>query len=178
MGDELIDISSDDSEEEAPPPPPPANFAQSLKEQMMFHKNNFDVSIHPQPVPEKYPAVPPQPVEKGKKRKVDYATITSVKHYQPKRKKPFTDVARITFKDIGGMDDTLCEISKLLLHISHPEIYRTIGITPPRGFLLHGPPGCGKTILANAIAGVSIKFNFNNIYFFILSDIKFKWKQF
>ena len=35
----------------------------------------------------------------------------------------------------------------------YPEVYHQIGVTPPRGFLLHGPPGCGKSLMAHAIAG-------------------------
>jgi ribosome biogenesis ATPase len=59
----------------------------------------------------------------------------------------------VTFADIGGSDHVLEEVTNLLLHMICPEIYNQVGKSPPRGFLLHGPPGCGKTLLANAIAG-------------------------
>ncbi|XP_073412500.1 nuclear valosin-containing protein-like isoform X1 [Dendrobates tinctorius] len=59
----------------------------------------------------------------------------------------------VRFEDVGGNDDTLTEVCKLLIHMRHPEIYQHLGVVPPRGFLLHGPPGCGKTLLAQAIAG-------------------------
>ncbi|XP_076190757.1 nuclear valosin-containing protein-like isoform X1 [Aptenodytes patagonicus] len=59
----------------------------------------------------------------------------------------------VKFEDVGGNDETLKEVCKMLIHVRHPEVYNHVGVVPPRGFLLHGPPGCGKTLLAQAIAG-------------------------
>lgn len=61
---------------------------------------------------------------------------------------------KVTFSDVGGSDKVLKTVCKLLIHLKHPEIYQHLGISSPRGFLLHGPPGCGKTLLAHAVAGV------------------------
>ena len=58
------------------------------------------------------------------------------------------------YSDLGGMDDVLKQIRQLVEYpLVRPELYRHLGVDPPRGVLLRGPPGCGKTHLANAIAG-------------------------
>jgi len=59
----------------------------------------------------------------------------------------------VTYADIGGLDIQKQEIKEAIeLPLTHPELYKQIGIDPPRGVLLYGPPGTGKTMLAKAVA--------------------------
>eukprot|EP01122_Echinamoeba_exundans_P008485 TRINITY_DN281_c0_g1_i1.p1 TRINITY_DN281_c0_g1~~TRINITY_DN281_c0_g1_i1.p1 ORF type:complete len:420 (+),score=118.78 TRINITY_DN281_c0_g1_i1:46-1305(+) len=59
----------------------------------------------------------------------------------------------VSYQDIGGLDIQKQEIREAVeLPLTHPELYKQIGIDPPRGVLLYGPPGTGKTLCAKAVA--------------------------
>merc|ERR1712134_117505 len=59
----------------------------------------------------------------------------------------------IAYSDIGGLDTQKQEVREAVeLPLTHFELYKQIGIDPPRGVLMYGPPGCGKTMLAKAVA--------------------------
>ena len=69
----------------------------------------------------------------------------------------------VAYEDIGGLDDELEQVREMIeLPMRHPELFKRLGIDPPRGVLLHGPPGTGKTLIAKAVAN-EIDASFHNI---------------
>ncbi|MEM0178441.1 MAG: CDC48 family AAA ATPase [Fervidicoccaceae archaeon] len=60
---------------------------------------------------------------------------------------------RVTYEDIGGLKNVIQRVRELIeLPLKYPEVFKRLGIDPPKGVLLYGPPGTGKTLLAKAVA--------------------------
>lgn len=65
-------------------------------------------------------------------------------------------VPDVTYDDVGGLKQEISKVREMIeLPLRHPEIFDRLGIDPPRGVLLHGAPGTGKTLLAKAVANES-----------------------
>jgi len=65
-------------------------------------------------------------------------------------------IPRVTYEDIGDLEEAKQKIREMIeLPLKHPELFRRLGIEPPKGVLLYGPPGTGKTLLAKAVANES-----------------------
>ncbi|TFF87442.1 MAG: AAA family ATPase, partial [Promethearchaeota archaeon] len=65
----------------------------------------------------------------------------------------FVEIPNVNWEDVGGLDDLKQKLIEAVdWPISNPKIFKRMGIRPPKGILLYGPPGCGKTLLARAVA--------------------------
>ena len=68
-------------------------------------------------------------------------------------KRALEGIPRVTWEDIGDLEEVKEKLREIVeLPMRHPEIFRHLGIEPPKGILLYGPPGVGKTLLAKALA--------------------------
>ncbi len=85
--------------------------------------------------------------EPSRVKRIKYEAISELEEEMEKFRE------RITYEDIGGLENVIQRVREMIeLPIRHPELFKKIGIDPPKGVLLHGPPGTGKTLLARAIA--------------------------
>jgi len=72
------------------------------------------------------------------------------------------------YEEIGGCDKQLSKIRELVeLPMRHPKVFTSVGVRPPRGVLIHGPPGCGKTMIAKAVAAET------GAYFIMINGAEF-----
>ncbi|KAJ3414744.1 AAA ATPase cdc48 [Chytridiales sp. JEL 0842] len=81
-----------------------------------------------------------------------------------KREDEESNLAEVGYDDIGGVRKQLAQIRELVeLPLRHPQLFKSIGIKPPRGILMFGPPGTGKTLIARAVA------NETGAFFFLIN---------
>ncbi len=82
---------------------------------------------------------------------VDHSTTVSLLPESSAVRKPVQGVA---YEEIGGLSEEIRRLREIVeLPLRHKEIFQKLGVEPPNGILLYGPPGCGKTLLARALAG-------------------------
>jgi len=83
---------------------------------------------------------------------------------EPVKREDEESANEVGYDDVGGCRKQLAQVRELVeLPLRHPNLFKSIGVKPPRGVLLHGPPGSGKTLLARAVA------NETGAFFFLIN---------
>ncbi|KAH6997115.1 P-loop containing nucleoside triphosphate hydrolase protein [Ilyonectria destructans] len=98
-------------------------------------------------IPLPFSRPPPHPVNLSDFR-------TAIKSFTPSlRKEGFTPIPNITWNQVGALHDVREQLNMSIINpIKHPRLYASAGVNRPAGCLLWGPPGCGKTLVAQAVA--------------------------
>ncbi len=92
----------------------------------------------------------------------------SVFSFGQSRAKRFNkDLPKTTFQNVAGVDEAKKELEEVVDFLKHPEKYKKLGARTPKGVILIGPAGCGKTLLAKAVAGEA------NVPFFSIAGSEF-----
>ncbi|MHA1721928.1 MAG: AAA family ATPase, partial [Candidatus Baldrarchaeia archaeon] len=101
------------------------------------------------------PEIPPEVLSKLKVTKEDFEE--ALKMVEPSAlREVMLEIPTVTWSDVGGLEDVKSSLREAVeWPLKHPEAFRKLGIRPPKGILLFGPPGCGKTLLAKAVANES-----------------------
>lgn len=109
------------------------------------------------------PCLPPFQIDKktlksGARVTLDMMTFTIMRKL-PREVDPSVfqmlseDPGDVTFNSIGGLNEEIRELREVIeLPLTNPELFKRVGIKPPKGVLLYGPPGTGKTLIARALA--------------------------
>ncbi|MDR0508438.1 MAG: CDC48 family AAA ATPase [Candidatus Methanoplasma sp.] len=85
---------------------------------------------------------------------VTMTTSTDVKISEKPASVTEMEVPQVSYDDLGGLSNEVAKIREMIeLPLRHPELFKRLGVEAPKGVLLHGPPGTGKTMLAKAVAG-------------------------
>ncbi|KAH3902730.1 AAA family ATPase CDC48 SCDLUD_000316 [Saccharomycodes ludwigii] len=99
----------------------------------------------------------------------DYAVVAqdTVIHYEGEpinREDEENNINEVGYDDIGGCRKQMAQIRELVeLPLRHPQLFKAVGIKPPKGILMYGPPGTGKTLMARAVA------NETGAFFFLIN---------
>ncbi|MES2884166.1 MAG: ATP-dependent zinc metalloprotease FtsH [Pseudomonadota bacterium] len=100
-------------------------------------------------------------------RKDDDSAVSEVTEFGKSDSAQPVQTSSLSFKDVAGADDAVVELREVVDYLKNPGKYEALGAVPPKGVLLFGPPGCGKTLLARAVAGEA------GVNFFSVSGAEF-----